>query len=137
MNINIRPLNKGETYCCSVSIAKEIFKNTQVKLNFTKCGNEFKNGFEHPIYRYARKTVKGQVIAYFTNTSREKSPLINFFSIKQDIYPDDLKKKFNELFLPEFYNLYSKKISDNALIESISIVIVELYDENIIMHIKN
>ena len=34
MKINARPLNEGETFVCSMKKAKEMFKNTDVHLNF-------------------------------------------------------------------------------------------------------
>ncbi len=30
MEVNVKPLNKGEVYCCSLKSAKKLFKNTSV-----------------------------------------------------------------------------------------------------------
>jgi hypothetical protein len=137
MKIYFRPLSKGEIYCCSLKSAKDLFKNTAVKLNFTYGGREFSKGLQHPIYRYAKRNVKGKVIAYTTISLREESPLLNFFELKESEYPQELREEFETKLLPEFYRIYNLCLENQSLVADTVLALVEMFDNKLILHKKN
>lgn len=137
MKIYYRQLNKGEIYCCSVKKAKELFKETEAKLNFTHGGNEFEKNLEHPMYRYAKKVVKGKVIAHAIFMSGYDEALINFLGLPYFEYSQNLQKEFEENYLPEFYNLYIAQKNDQKMIPLSKLMIVELIDGKLKLHRTN
>ena len=135
MKVDVRPLNKGETYCCSVKQAKYLFRETQVSLNFAFTGREFKTVYEHPIYHFVNRNIKGKIIAYAWIGVREANALLNFFSLKESEFSNDLKEEFELKFLSQFYDLYIKQLSDQSPIHVQRIFMcVELFNGKLIKH---
>ena len=49
MQVRVRPLNKGEVFCCSLSAAKKVFKDTGITLNFAYYGRNY-SAFDNTFY---------------------------------------------------------------------------------------
>ena len=75
MEVKVRPLNRGETFCCSVKTAKEMFKNTDIYLDFAYLGRNYRTWAETPDAYYWKRNVKGRILATMQTRSGEARPI--------------------------------------------------------------
>lgn len=107
---------------------------TDVQLNFTYGSNSFNKRLQHPVYHYANKKVVGKVIAYTILYLRQKDSLLNFFKLKEDEYSQELKKVFDEKFLPEFYDYYWENLHNQSILVGSKLLLIELLNGKLKKH---
>ena len=134
MDIKTRPLNKGETFCCSFKKAKEIFKDTEVFLNFAYTGRHFSTFAETPDGYYWARNVKGKVICEMLTSSGKERPILSFYVLKEKNFSDELKDEFEQKCLPEFYRLYKELLNDHVLAQNTKMMLVEFFDGKLKLH---
>ncbi len=134
MEVNVRPLNKGETFCCSVKKVKELFKETSVHLNFAYLGRDFATFAETPDRYYWTRNVKGKIIVSIQMHSRQEKPILSFYVLKERDFPVELKNEFEQKYLPEFYRLYIELFNDKSLTSTTKFMLVEYIDGKLKLH---
>lgn len=135
MKVYFRPLNSNEIFPCSVRKAKEIFKDTEVDLNFAYGCRIYGVFANTPPAFYLKNKIKGRVIATITMYPRVESININFFVIKAKDYNAQLQKEFEEKYLMEFYRLYESMLNDSTLNNKGVSMLVELIDGKLKLHV--
>ena len=134
MKVDVRPLNKGETFCCSVKRAKEMFKDTEVHLNFAFFGRIYGTFAETPDAYFMKKNIRGQVVSAMYIYSGVAASMLSFYVVKQNEFPHILKVRYETAFLPEIFRIYQEQMKKNALINQVKLVLVEVYQNQLIMH---
>lgn len=134
MKVYVRPLNKGETFCCSVKEVKEIFKDTEAILHFAFFGRNYSTFAETPDGYYLKNKIKGYVIAASQMEARRKNPIIGFYVLRNNMFSIEMKKEFSQKYLPEFYNLYQEMQNVKGMQEITKLILVELLDGKLILH---
>ena len=114
--------------------AKDIFRNTELCLNFACYGRNYQTFSNIPDYYYVKHNVKGIIIAASYMHNRELSPLLSFNVIKQTDITPEIKKEFEQRFLPEYYKLYIEKLNSKILIPKTTVLLTELYDGKLKLH---
>ena len=130
MEVKIRPLNKGETFACSIRRAKSIFKDTDVVLSFAFAIRQY------DLYKVYPKKNNNRVVASMHMCNEQKHVLLNFYVLKQDVFPEILKEEFEKNFLLKFYEFYQSLLNDKALIPKDHLMIVELENGKLRMYQK-
>ena len=134
LKVLVRPLNKGETFCCSLAVAKNVFKNTEVTLNFSYYGRNY-GAFNNTFFAtYLKNKVKGYVIAKMSIESGCENPILSFYVLKEKLFSKEQKRVFEEKYLPEFLQLYYERMSDKSIKFTHEFVMVELVDDKMILH---
>lgn len=128
MQVRVRPLNKGEVFCCGISKAKALFRETPVILDFAYYGRDFAPFLGTELDRFAYKHVQGRVVAVMQMVDGEESPLLSFKVIKEEKFSSELKKEFETKYLPEFYRLYQTKKDVESIIRKTTVILVALHD---------
>ena len=130
MEVRIRPLNKGETFACSIRKAKKLFKDTDVILNFAFATRQY------GLYNiYSRKN-NNRIIASMHMYNEQKRVLLNFYALKQDIFTEALKEEFENNFLIKFYDFYQSLQNAKILIPQEHLMLAELDNETLKISIK-
>lgn len=134
MQVKVRPLNQGETFCCSVKKAKEVFQETSIYLDFSYLGRDFCMFAESPIWYFYKKNIRGRVLSSMRMSENYPEPLLSFYVVKEKDFDNLLKKQYEDKFLPEYYRLYKEmtNVKQPAGIEKI--MLVELVDGNLLIH---
>ena len=130
MEIRVRPLNKGETFACSIKKAKNIFKSTDVVLNFAFATRQY------GLYNIYSKKNNNRVVASMHMYNEQKRVLLNFYALKQDIFTETLKEEFENNFLVKFYDFYQSLQIDKNLISKDHLMLVELNNGELRMYEK-
>ena len=78
MKIDSRPLNKGETFCCSMRAAKELFRNYNITLNFSYLGRDFGTFAETPDRYYVERNVKGRIVSSLYMRTNDKNAILSY-----------------------------------------------------------
>ena len=60
MKVKVRPLNEGETFCCSIRKAKEVFRNTDVYLDFSYLGRDYSTWQKHRMRISGKEMSRGE-----------------------------------------------------------------------------
>ncbi len=128
MKIKSRPLNIGELFPCSFSRAKNVFKETDVFLNFSYTSRGYGTFANTPDAFYLKNNVKGKIIASMYTFPGNDKPLLNFFCIKATEYDDFLKQQFEIEILPSIFGFYSEILQKNAINHDTFVFLVELID---------
>ena len=134
MEIKKRPLNKGETFCCSMKKAKEVFRDTKIYLNFAYLGRHHSTFAETPDGYYWARNVKGRVISEMQTSSGRERPILSFYVLKETNFPAELRDEFEQKYLPEFYRLYQELLSDQSLKITTKLMLVEYFDGQLKLH---
>jgi hypothetical protein len=130
MEVRIRPLNKGETFACSIRKAKKLFKDTDVILNFAFATRQY------GLYNiYSRKN-NNRIIASMHMYNEQKRVLLNFYALKQDIFTEALKEEFENNFLIKFYDFYQSLQNAKILIPQEHLMLAELDNGTLKISIK-
>lgn len=131
MKIYYKKHNKSEKYCCSLSVVKEIFKNTNIKVNFGSFGRKYSPLPNEVGYDFYKKNIKGNVISKISIEYGNCNPMISFYIINNDEYSPILQEKFENEILDEMLNFYTNNI---LLTNKLSLLLVELIDGQLIIH---
>jgi len=134
MKVSVRPLNKGETFCCSIKRAKELFKETPMHLNFSYYGRDFCAFAESPSWYFYKKRVRGRVLSFIQLSENYPHPLLSFYVVKEVNFGPELKKQYEEKFLPEYLRLYKEMTDIQQPIGIEKIMLVELIDGKLVLH---
>lgn len=134
MEIGVRPLNKGECYCCSIKKAKEIFKDTEIDLCFSLGGRTCRKEKRDNGTSYLKHYVKGVVVAKMYAHHKVARNMLYFYTIKESEYPKELQKEFESKYLPEFYRLYMSQLTSIDLTGATRLMLVELLDGKLKLH---
>jgi len=134
LEVKTKPLNAGETFCCSMKKAKELFNGTAVFLNFAYLGRDFATFAETPDRYYWKKSVKGRIIVSAQMRSREERPIISFYVLREKDFSAELKAEFEQKYLPEYYRLYQELLNDQSLTITTKLMLVELFDGKLKLH---
>jgi len=92
-----------------------LFKSTDVTLNFGYTNRTFGTFVGTPDFYYVKKHITGRVVASMYSYSKKAASLLNFFAIPETLFNEDLKRIFEEVYLPKFYDLYVNKTNDEEL----------------------
>lgn len=134
MKVMVRPLNKGETFCCAMKDVKDIFKDTEVHLDFACYGRNFSTFAETPDGYYLKNHIKGYVIASSHMEARRKDAIISFYVLRERDFTAEMKKEFTKKYLPEFYKLYMEMQNYNEMQNVTMLILVEWLDGKMILH---
>ena len=130
MKIESRPINNGETFCCSIKAAKEIFNNTSVTLSFAFVGPHVSFIGHGPFNPWCRKNVKGNVVAIMNTYPNVSNCTLFFFVEKEAKMTSELKKQFEQEFLPKFFNNYIHDATQSHEYDSFTRVMMVDFREN-------
>ena len=125
MNVFVRPLNKGETFCCSVRKAKEVFKDTEVSLGFAVI-RDYAVFMGTKLDTYFNKNVRGRVLATMDLLEGQTSTSIGFYVVKEKSFPTELKQEFEQVYLLKFYEFYQRHANTQSVIRREHIMLVTL-----------
>ncbi len=136
MELHKRGLNKGETFCCSVKKVKELFKDTEIHLDFASFYKSFILFKDSPpLISYVKNHIRGKVICDVSMMLRQESPILSFYVLKENEYPNELKEEFEERYLPQFYEFYMRNLNDTSLLTKQRIFMcIELIDGKLALH---
>lgn len=134
MKFRIRPLNQMETFCCSPMIVKNMFASTEICINFAYFGRNYTTMVGTPQDWYHKNKIKGRVIASFYMESGLESPILSFYVVQKKDFSQSQKRKFEETYLPTFFDIYKMMVDESRLIASRLEVIVELKEGSMVLH---
>ena len=126
--------NRGETYICSVKRAKEVFRETEVHLDFGYFSKYFSLRNAYYEYFYCRKNIKGKIVFATKHNLGRIDPIYSFYLQKEQECSEGLKKEFEEKYLPQLYALYKQYSGDDRLIAEYHFICVELYNGKLKLH---
>ena len=133
MQVKTRTLNDGETFCCSLQKAKELFKNTDTVLNFGYTSRNFGTFVGTPDYYYVKKNIKGKVLASMYSYSVEQTTMLSFYPVSKSKLNENLKQVFEKIYLPKFYDIYINRVPNEKAIKT-KVLIVELVENGLKEH---
>ena len=135
MEIDVRPLNKGETFCCSIKKVKEMFKDTDVHLNFSFYGRDYSTLGEGPMANYWKKNIRGRIISHMSICEGQKDVLFSFYVLKEATFSADLKEEFEQTYRPKFYAFHQKqRNAEKPVILTNSFMLVEFLEGSFKLH---
>lgn len=134
MKVRVRPLNKGETFCCSIRAVKNLFRHTDIQADFSYFGRNYSTMIGTQYDTYYLQKIKGRVIASLSMTSRQKSPILSFYVLHECDFPLSLKQEFEERCLPQFLELYEELLNDQNIITTTKYMLTELVNGMIVVH---
>lgn len=134
MEVHVRTLNAGETFCCSIKKAKEIFRETSVRLDFAYFGRSYAARTETSPAYYLKRDIQGRIISKMSMCIGEKSPLLSFFILKKEFFSSELKNEYEQKYLPEFYHFYQENLNDSSLLNIQKFILVEFLNEKLKLH---
>ena len=134
MKIYSRPLNPGETFACSMQKAKEKFHDTPVILNFAYYSRVYGTFFNTPESYYVKKNIQGIVVCSTHMYSKQNSPVLNFYAIKNEMYSQRLQSEFSEKYLGLLYDLYLSLYQDNDM-QKKYFLLIELHSGKLKKHL--
>lgn len=134
MKIRANPLNSGETFCCSMQRAKEVFRDTNVYLSFAYFMRNYGTFKYTPDAYYMMHNIKGRVLMHITMRENYRQPILSFYPVKSKYFTNEMKDEVEQNYILEFYRLY-KELSDvkqpNGLVV---MMLLELRGEKLILH---
>ena len=134
MEIKSRPLNSGEVFPCSYSEAKKMFLNTPIILNFAYTSRVYGTFLNTPDYFFAKKNIKGTVIASMYMRPLETRPMLCFYVLKEHQYSNQLRKEFEDMYLNLFLEFYSSLAICDGDTRDIHLMLVELKNNCFLVH---
>ena len=145
MRILSRPLNKGETFCCSMRAAKELFRNYDITLNFSYLGRDFGTFAETPDRYYVERNVKGRIVSSLYMYTNQARPILSFYVLKEENYSPELRTQYEKEFLPEHLRMYkeltknpeAKKIDDKIMLVTLKDGKFNLYETTLRTYYKD
>ena len=134
MRISSRPLNKGETLCCSIRRAKDFFKDTDVELSLGDGCRDFAVLARADVWHYCDKTIKGRVVASMETCANLEDPYMRFYVLKETEYSEELRREFEEKHLPQYMRLYKEMLNLPETALNHRKLLTELYQGKLIAH---
>lgn len=135
MEIRVRPLNAGETFCCSVACAKRKFKDTELFLNFSFLGRDYATFAQTKDAYYLKNKIKGRVVASLYAHSEKRDSILSFYVLKEKDITPKLKNHFEAVYLPKLMAFYRAQLSrKNGLSDQIRVILIELYEGQFFPH---
>lgn len=134
MKVLSRPLNKGETFPCSIRSAKELFRDTDVILNFSHAGRTYGTFVNTPDMFYCRNNIRGIVLSSMYMYAGNHDAMLSFFVVKSNEFNYDLQKEYESKFLPQYLQLYKSLVSDEPHNSVTTVMLVELVDKVLKLH---
>lgn len=134
MKIYYRPINFGETFCTSVKNAKDVFKNTEVKLCFGEFKREYRPYKNEIGYGYYKKNIHGKVIASMILEPSVICPLLKFYVLKSDDISNSIKSDFENNVLLQLRDIYAQFCSAGSSQQKTTVFWVELLDNKFYIH---
>ena len=135
MEVMVNRGSNGEVHCCSVKKAKEIFRETEVDLNFGWLGKYyFKGGRSDKVYNFVKKIIQGKIIfsTYFSN--QKANPILSFYLIKEEECTAELREEMETKYLPLLYTEYCRFLNDQTLISNYTFICIELFEGKLYYH---
>ena len=135
MRVHINKGSKGEVHCCSIKKAKEIFRETEVILDFGLLGKYyFKGGRSDKVYNFVKKIIQGKIIfsTYFSN--QKANPILSFYLIKEEECTAELREEMETKYLPLLYTEYCRFLNDQTLISNYTFICIELFECKLYYH---
>lgn len=134
VKVSVRPLNKGEMFCCSIKAVKDLFGNSDVHADFAYYGRDYRTMVGTVYDAYHKKYIKGRVISSFEMQSDLQNPILAFYVVREKDFTTSLKREFESTCLPELFKLYTELRNESNIINSSKCMLVELYNNKIIVH---
>lgn len=134
MQVKVRPLNAGETFCCSIKKAKAVFRDTNVYLNFAFFGRDFGTFARTADRFYCERNVRGIVVSNMHIYSRSERPMLSFYALREKDFPEERKREFEQKYLPKYYTLYQEMLYDWSLIRVFKFMLVEWINGELKLH---
>lgn len=133
MNVYYQKPYMGETYCCSLTKAKNIFNGTIIKLNFGNLIRKYIPLSNEIGYSYFKKNIKGLVAAKLL-IENETSAMLSFYPVNKNIFSPVLKDNFEGEILNNILDFYNDYISMNTQSNNNELLLVELLNNTLIIH---
>ena len=133
MELKVGWLNKGEMFCCSVKKAKDLFKDTEIHLNFACYGRVYSTFAETKEGYYLKNNIKSRVISSMYMLPGAAQTILAFYVVKRKSFPEDLKTEFEQVYLPKYYEIYNEMLNANKF-EKTRMVLVEHIDGKLKLH---
>jgi len=131
MKVHYQRYNKGVKYCCPSKLVKELFRNTDITLNFGGYVRKY-DPFPNELgYSYFSKKIKGVIISKLTTMYSGSIPTLCFYLIKETEWTSELQYKFENEVLQQLFDFYNDMILSDRKYEC---VLVELLNEQLIIH---
>ena len=131
MKVEVRHLNSGEIFPCSVKSAKSIFHQTDVTLNFAQYGRDFGTFSNTPDRFFVQRNIKGRVIACMYAHVGVAKAMLSFYVIKQMDYGLTQIERFEKECLPRFYDFYNQILNSDDIFGTCYTMFVELLNGNL------
>ena len=134
MKTKSRPLNQSECFICSFKEAKDVFKDTDITLDFGYLGRDYGTFANTPDARYLKTKIQGRVVASMYMSPRQACSILSFYVIKKNTLTTLLIQKFEKDFLPIFYEFYQMWLYNKEDDNIIGLMLVELLDGKLKLH---
>ena len=122
--------SRGEMFCCSLKKVKQIFRETDVIINFSALGRRYGNRN----YTFRKEKIKGKIIfsTYFSN--QKANPILSFYLIKEEECTAELREEMETKYLPLLYTEYCRFLNDQTLISNHTFICIELFEGKLYYH---
>ena len=134
MKVYSRPLNPGESFCTRIKTAKELFKNTEVKLCFGEFRRYYRPYPNEIGYTYYKKNIRGEVVAHMVIHPGVDCPLLSFYVVKATTISNEMQSKFEKVVLPKLLDIYIQSLSCDIEYSKPFVVGVELLNDEFCIH---
>ena len=134
MKIKIRPLNKGETFCCSVKCAKSFFHSTEIFLNFAFSGRDYSTFAHTKDSYYLKNKIKGRVVASLYAHSKTEKAILSFYVVKQNEFSQTLIDQFELIYMPKLMDFYQSQLQREDLSDHTKTILIEFYCGHLFLH---
>jgi len=134
MEIKKGSLNKGETFCVSVKSVKEVFKSTNILLNFAWTSRYAGAFLESPLAYYMKRNIKGKIIAAMHMSARQERPVLSFYIMRDNAEIEWIKRDFELNYLNKFRELYDELVHYSLIDLPSYYMCVEFIDGKLKLH---
>ena len=134
MKVLSRPLNKGETFPCSIRSAKELFKDTDVTLNFSYTARTYGTFVNTPDMFYCRNNIRGVILSSMYMYTCNHDAMLSFYVVKSNKFNRDLQTEYESEFLPQYLQLYKRLVVVGPHNSETTVMLVELVDNALKLH---
>ena len=137
MKIYSKPVNNGETFCCRMKPVKDLFRNTPISISFAGLGREYGAWINTPYYAYMKNRIKGRVVCEMTLTSGCNNAILCFYPLKNELITDNLKRQFEQEFLPQIFEFYNANRYDENITKRELLLTVEIRNSQFYLQFAN
>ena len=130
MIIRKRSINANELYCFKVKNVKKTFDDTQVRAFFGSFAREYKPLPNEIDYKFAKKEVKGRVVASMSiDYGFQNVATLSIYIVKKQ----DINFYYNEqLLLDRLKKFYCENVNSN--INKYALLLIDFHNNNILFH---